>query len=120
MDGAVGVAGVTRIVRHHADGCAAAMQFAQQIHNLLAILRVEVSGGLIGQQDGRITRQRAGHRNALLLTARELRRIVLDAMGHADALQRLMHFLLALGSSPFRDRSAAVRHSHTRSDHRSG
>ncbi len=71
----------------------------KQIHHLLAILRIEVSGRLIRQQDRRITRQRPRHRNALLLTAGELRWIVLDAMRHADPLQRFMHFLLALRRS---------------------
>ena len=44
----VRIAGVTRVVRDHADGGAAAMQLAQQIHHLLAILRIEISSRLIG------------------------------------------------------------------------
>ena len=41
--------------------------------------------------------KRARHGHALLLTAGELRRIVPQAMRHADALQRLQHAALALG-----------------------
>ena len=50
-DGAVGELGVARIVRHHADGGAAAVQFAQQVHDGFAVGRIEVAGGLVGQQD---------------------------------------------------------------------
>ena len=72
------------------------MQFAQQVHHRFAIRGVQVSGRLIREQNGWIAAQGASHRDALLLTAGELRRIVLHAMRHADALQRLMHALLAL------------------------
>ena len=96
MNGTIGIAGIAGVVGHHADGGAAAMQFAKQIHDLLAILRIEVSSRLIGEQNGRIAGQSAGHRDALLLTAGELRRVVLDAVRHADALQRFMNLLLAL------------------------
>ena len=47
--------------------------------------------------------QGARHGHALLLTARELRRIVLHAVRHADFFQRLVHPLLAL-----RRRHAAI------------
>ena len=40
--------------------------------------------------------ERAGHGDALLLTAGELRRVVLHAVRHADPLERLLHALLAL------------------------
>ena len=45
----------------------------------------------------RIAAQRARHGHALLLTARELRRIVLHAVRHAHPLERFLHALLALG-----------------------
>ena len=82
----------------------AGVQFAQQAHHRLAVGRIQVSGRLVRQQDQRIAAQRARHRDALLLTARELRRIVLHAVRHADALQRLLHAPLAL-----RRRHAAIR-----------
>ena len=65
-----------------------------------AVLRIQVSGRLVREQDGRIAGQRARDRHALLLTARELRRIMLDAVRHAHALQRLVDALLALGAEP--------------------
>ena len=97
MDDAIGVLRVTRVVRHHADGGAAAMQFAQQFHHRFAVGRVEVSGRLVSEQDARLSANCAGHRHALLLTAGELAGQVLRAMAHADALERVSHALLALG-----------------------
>ena len=88
--------GVARIVRHHADRGALLVQVAQQVHDRLAVVRVQVAGGLVGEQDRRVPSQPAGHRHALLLTAGELRGVVLHAVRHADLLQRLLHALLAL------------------------
>src|SRR3984885_6241070 len=83
---AVCVAGEARIVGHHADGRAFLVQLGEQLHHRFAILRVQVSGGLVGQQDGRRTGQRAGHSDTLLLTAGELRGVVAHAVRHPDAL----------------------------------
>ncbi len=66
--------GVARIVRHHTDGGSGGVQFAQQAHHGLAIGRIQVPGGLVGEQDQGIAAQRARHGDALLLTAGELRR----------------------------------------------
>jgi hypothetical protein len=51
---ALGVAGEARVVGDHADGGAVAVQLAQQPHHGLAVLRVEVAGGLVGEQDRRL------------------------------------------------------------------
>ena len=74
-----------------------AMQFAQQVHDRFAVLRVEVSGRLVREQDGRLSADGAGHGDALLLTAGELRGQVLRAVRHADALERGVGALTALG-----------------------
>ena len=66
----------------------AAVQLAQQVHHRLAVLGVEVAGGLVGQQDRRLPADGTGDGDALLLTAGELRGQVLGAVGHADALER--------------------------------
>src|ERR1043166_3940772 len=97
VDAAIRVAGVARIVRDHADGRPFAVQLAQQLHHRFAVFRVEVSGGLVRQQDRRRAGDGAGDRDALLLTARELRGKVLGAVRHADLLERRHHALLALG-----------------------
>ena len=38
MHAAIGMRGITRIVRDHTDGRPGAMQFAQQVHDRLAVL----------------------------------------------------------------------------------
>src|SRR6185503_14374264 len=89
------------IVRHHADRGAAAVQLAEEVHDLLAVRRVEITRRLVGEEDRRVTRDGARHCHALLLAARELRRIVLHAVAHADPLERLLHAVLALvGAHP--------------------
>src|SRR5688500_3450859 len=49
-DHSVGMLRIARIVSHHANGRAALMQLAQQIHDGYAVLRVEIPGRLVGQQ----------------------------------------------------------------------
>src|ERR1700747_1513253 len=66
---AVGNARVARIVRHHADRRAFTMQLPQQVHHGFAVLRVQVTGRLVRQQDGWLADKSARHRDALLLTA---------------------------------------------------
>ena len=85
MHFAVGKLGEARIVRDHADGGAVLVQFFQQLHDRFAVAGVEVSGRLIGQQDGGRPSQRAGDSDTLLLTAGELRGIMSKPMRHADA-----------------------------------
>ena len=74
----------------------ACVQLAQQVHDRFAVGRIQVSGGLVRQQNQRIAAQRARHGHALLLAARKLRRVVLHAVRHAHALQSFLHAPLAL------------------------
>jgi hypothetical protein len=97
VHGALGVVGVTRVVCDHADGGAGLVDVLEQFHDGVAILRVEVAGGLIGQKNHRIANQGAGHGNTLLLTTGELGRIVLGTMSHLDALEGTLHLFLTLG-----------------------
>src|ERR1700681_1595887 len=82
MNAAVGVSRIARVVRDHADGRAAEMQLAEQIHHRLAAARIEVAGWLVGQQDERLASDCARHGDALLLSSRQLARQMLGAMGH--------------------------------------
>ena len=54
------------------DGRALLVQFGQQIHDLFAVLRVEVAGGLIGEDQLRVRNDGAGDGDALLLTSGKL------------------------------------------------
>ena len=72
------------VVGHqHQRRAAPGVHVEQQVDDVLAVGRVEVAGRLVGHDDGRLVRQRARHRDALLLAARELRRIVMPAAGQA-------------------------------------
>ena len=52
----------------------------QQIEDVAAVGAVEVAGGLVGEDERRIVGQRARDGHALLLAARQLRRIVMAAV----------------------------------------
>ena len=69
--------------------CARAPDVEQQIHDVPPGRRVQVARRLVGQDDRRIVGERAGDRDALLLPAGQLRRIVVRAIGQADLLQQL-------------------------------
>src|ERR1044071_5571264 len=91
------VRGVARVVRHPADGGPRHVQLLEQVHDRLAVLRIEVAGGLVGEEDRRLAAHGARHGDTLLLTAGQLAGQVLRAMRHADALERGGDALLALG-----------------------
>ena len=94
---------IAGIVRDHADGGAVHVQLAQQFHHRFAAFRIEVAGRLVREQNDRLAGDRARDSDALLLAARELRRQMLRAMRHADALEGFGHAL-----PPFLGQHAAV------------
>jgi hypothetical protein len=59
----------------------------KQPHDLLPGLGVELTGGLVGQQDLRAARQRPGDRDPLLLPAGQLTRSLLRVLTQADDVQ---------------------------------
>ena len=59
---------------------AGAVNLQEQVDDMSARRAVEVAGRLVGQQDRRVVRERARDGDALLLAARELRRIVMAAV----------------------------------------
>src|SRR5574338_581789 len=94
---ALGVTRVSRVVRDHADGGTFTVQLVEQLHDRFAVLGVQVSRGLVRQQNGRRARDGPGDGDALLLTAGELARQVLGAVRHAHLLERGHHAFLPLG-----------------------
>ena len=66
------MAGEALIVRHHADGCAFAMELLQEFHHGFTISGIEVSGRLVRQQNRGLARQSARYSNALLNRVRAL------------------------------------------------
>ena len=105
--------GVSRIVRHHADTGAFAMQFAQQFHHGLAVARIEVSCGFVRQQDAGGPARRGPQQRA----AADRPRAVKDSASY-DGPCRLSRAIPARAfcaqETACRDRSAAVRHSRRR------
>src|SRR6185437_2290285 len=87
VDGSLGVPSMARIVCHHADGRARAMQLGKQLHHLIAVLAVEIAGGLVSENDEWLARNRARNGDALLLAAGELRRIMSEPVRHSRSLQ---------------------------------
>ena len=67
----------------------------KDLYDLLGILRVQMSRGLVGQQELRARHQCAGYCDALLLAARQLFRQVVNAMSESDLFERLLSVSLA-------------------------
>ena len=89
------------VVRHDDDRRAEPrVQVANQREDLLAGARVEVAGRLVGEQDRRIDRQRAGDRDALPLAARQLVGQMLQPVSELHERQQLARALVDLLARP--------------------
>src|SRR5687767_11192760 len=80
--------GDVRLVRDHDDGLAELVESLQDREDLRARVRVEVPGRLVGEDHRRVVQERARDGDALLLSAGELARAVLHAVGEAHLSQR--------------------------------
>src|SRR5687767_11882271 len=78
------------IVGHHDDGAPRAIEVLEDRDDLVAHLAVEVSRGLVGEDDARAADDRARDGDTLPLPPRELRREVRGPRRQADALQRFL------------------------------
>ena len=94
--------GRMRVVRDHDDGLAVfVVERLEQRQDLVAGLAVQVTGGLVAQQQRGISDDGARDADALFLSARQLARAMLRAMLQAHQLQRsgdARHALLAIQS----------------------
>ena len=77
------------VVRGHHDGGAGAVDAVEDAHDADGRRRVEVPGGLVGEQDQRPVHERARDRDALLLATRELVREPAGLLGQADEVEDL-------------------------------
>src|SRR6185436_14160344 len=93
---ALAVGGDIGLVRHDDDRLSVSVQLVEQGEDLDARLRIEITGRLVGEQDRRIRDERARDRDPLALTARELVRQVIRAVGETDALEHALGLGLAL------------------------
>src|SRR5580765_5078808 len=69
------IRGVQLRVRDLDDRRARVVQLAEQLHDLLALRRVQVARGFVGENHLRVRDDRTGYPHELLLAARELARI---------------------------------------------
>ena len=79
-----------------------AMHLLEQRHDLVRVLAVEISRGLVGQQDARIVRKTPRDRHSLALAAGEFCRQMIEPVGHAHGLQQFACTPLALTHRPGR------------------
>ena len=88
MQGALAAGGQTLVVGdQNQRGAVFAVKVKQQIGDLLAGGGVQVTGRLVGKQNGRLTGKGTGNGNPLLFAARQLLRIMADTRLEADALK---------------------------------
>src|SRR5215216_675654 len=94
------VADLTReahLVRHHEHGhLGFAREVAHDVEHLPDHLRVERRRRLVEQHELEVHRERAGDRHALLLTAREVGRVLIGLLGDPDALEQRARTLARL------------------------
>ena len=70
------------------DEVAVVGELANELQHAVDLDVVEVRGRLVGEQHRRVVRERAGDRDALLLTAGEVGRAVVQAVFEIDLLQQ--------------------------------
>ena len=99
------------VVRHHDERGAVGIEASEEVEDLLAGGRVELAGGLVGEEDRRPVGERAGDRHPLHLAAGELRRPVLRAVSEPDVREQLAGARPALGARRRRPRPSAARRS---------
>src|SRR6476659_8779327 len=77
------------VVRHDQDRVALPVQLREELEHLVAGLRVEGAGRLVGEEHDRPVRERASDGDPLALPAGERSRQLLPLFGDADALEEL-------------------------------
>ncbi len=82
------------IVGHHQDGVSLFVQLFQNPHDDLFVGRVQVSRGLVGQDDLRLVDQGPRDGHPLLLASRQLRRQMLRPVPQTYLVERPPRFLL--------------------------
>src|SRR6476619_1191854 len=80
------------------DGAVLCMEGIEELEDLGGRLRVQGTGRLVREQQRRSRDERSCDGHALLLSARELGRLVVHAVRKADARERLDRELAALAS----------------------
>ncbi len=79
---------------HHCGACC--VKVGEQFHYFDAVFGVEITGWLVGEYDVGVGDEGACYRHTLLLSARQLTGIVVDAVRHVHAFEQLTHAAAAL------------------------
>lgn len=91
-DASLGEAGHLGVVGDHDDGVAVAVEVLEEVGDDLLVGGVEVSGGFVGEEDGRVVDEGASDADALLLSAGEFAGEVAGAITEAYAGESLAGF----------------------------
>ncbi len=97
---APGVIGDVGLVGDDDERMTARVQFVEQMHDLLAGTRIEIARRFVGEDQRGLSHQCAGDGDALALAARELVGTMMQAVGEADAGERIASPVRA--ASPWR------------------
>jgi hypothetical protein len=90
--------GDARVVGDEHDRPTVRVQRAQDVEDVMAGLRVEVAGRLVGEDDRRVGDDGPGDGDPLLLAAGQLPRLVPEAVAEAEPLEGLAGARLALAA----------------------
>ena len=66
------------------------MELGKEEHKLFASLRVEVAGGFVGEEDGRVVDERSGDGDPLLFAAGEVARLVAPPITQTDLVESVL------------------------------
>ena len=88
-------------MRYHEDSRACLIQFGKQFHHLPAVLGVEVSRRLIGEDELGICDDGAGNGDPLLVPSGQLLREMQGTVGDVHPLEDVRYHLLALRGFDF-------------------
>ncbi len=99
-----------RGVGHHHDGGSLLVQFGQQLHHFVAVVGVQVTRRLVGQDQPGVGHDRAGDGHPLLLSPAQLLGKVVASVHHVHPLQGRLSFLRAFvrGSAKVKQRQFHV------------
>ena len=92
VDNPASIARIVLRVGHHHNGSAFLIQIGQEAHYFLSVLRIQVTGRLVGKYHLRIGNYRTGYRHTLLLPSRKLLREMFRAVGYCHPFHGFLHF----------------------------
>ena len=86
----LGVRGEVDVVRdEHKRYSAVPVQVGHQLEDMLAVLRIQIAGRLVGEQDLRLVGERSCDGDPLLFAAGKLGRVMVSAVRQIDVRQKL-------------------------------